>query len=49
MSTTSMVTALVELDPALSDDAVIVTQICVLIATQGDGNPWDPTSFGERM
>ena len=43
-----MVTALAELDPTLSDDAVIATQICILIATQDDGTPLDPTSFGEE-
>ena len=48
MSTTSIVTALVELDLSLSDDAVIVTQICTLVATQGHGTPLDPTSFGKE-
>ena len=48
MSTTSMGTASAELDPTLSDDTVIVTQICILIASQGDDTPLDPTSFREE-
>ena len=48
MSTTSTVTILVELDLPLGNDAAIATQMCILIATQGDGTPLDPTSFGEE-
>ena len=44
MSTASMPTALAELDVTLSNDAVIVTQICILITTHGDGTTLNPTS-----
>ena len=48
MSATSIVTTSVELDPTLSNNAAITTQICILIATQGDDTPLDPTYFREK-
>ena len=44
----SMVTTSAELDPTLSDNAAIATQIWELVASLGNGNPLDPTSFGEE-
>ena len=48
MSTTSMVTALVELDLTLGNGAAIVTWMCILIVTWGNGTLLDLTSFGEE-
>ena len=36
------------MDPTLGNDIDIGNQICVLVATQGDGTPLCPTSFNEK-
>ena len=41
-------TALAEIELTLGDDAVIVTQIHILVSTQGDCTPLDPSSFREE-
>ena len=47
MSTSSMVTALVEVDPTLGDEIDIGNSICVLITTQCDDMLLCPNSFTE--
>ena len=43
-----MVTASVEMDLTLCCDIDIGNQICVLVATQGDGTPLNPSFFKEQ-
>ena len=43
-----MVTASAEMDPTLYNDIDIGNQICVLVATQGDDNLLNPSSFQEE-
>ena len=48
MSTMPMVTTSVEMDLTVGDDTEIANQICILIATQGDGTLLCPSSFKEE-
>ena len=48
MSTLFMVTALAEMDLTLCDDTDIGNRICILVATQGDVTPLNPSSFQEE-
>ena len=36
------------MDPTLGDNTEIANQICILVATQCNGTPLCPTSFGEE-
>ena len=48
MSTTSMGTALAEIDLTLGDDTRIANWICIQVAIQGNGTPLGPTSFRDE-
>ena len=43
-----MMTASVEMDMTLGEDNEIGNQICILVATQGNGTPLCPSSFKEE-
>ena len=43
-----MVTTSAEIDLTLGDDTKIGNQICILVATQGNGTPLCPSSFKEE-
>ena len=43
-----MATTSVEIYLTLGDDTVIANQICVLVTTQSNSTPLDPTSFREE-
>ena len=48
MSTTCTMTALAVRDQTLGDGLEIANHICILVATQGVGTPFSPSSFQEE-